>query len=78
MGKSIKKLKRAEEKRKIFAEKYGDEISIMQSFWDDLGVGSSFRNSFLNLSSELADSYGKEFVDYEISNLTKLASTFSV
>jgi len=49
----------------------------MKSLWDDLGVTESFKNNFLALSSELSNTDFKEFLDYEINQLTKLASNLS-
>jgi len=46
--------------------------------WEDLGVSEPFKNIFLNISFDLEVNNCKEFLNYEINSLTKLASNLNV
>jgi len=70
--------KKAEKRRQKFMEDHSNEISVIQNLWDDLGVSESFRNIFLNISFELDITNCKDFLNYEINSLLKLAGNLQV
>jgi hypothetical protein len=57
---------------------FSDEINIIHSMWDDLGVTESYRNLYESIARELDNVHRKEFIDYEIGLLKKFLDNLNV
>ena len=57
---------------------YVEEINIIHSMWEDLGVTESYRNLYENIAKELDDIHRKEFIDYEIGILKRFLDNLNV
>ncbi len=55
-----------------------DDMKIIESMWDDLGVNPDFRTVFQSVSVELDEPVCKEFLKFELSSLTKYANSLNV
>ena len=58
-------------------ETSSEEMNIIQSMWDDLGVLDSYRVIFRYICLELDQNTKKSFLEYELSSLRKLYEYFS-
>jgi len=54
-----------------------EEMNMIQSFWDDLGVQESFRVIFKYICLELDQNSKKGYQEFELSNLKKLSEYFT-
>jgi hypothetical protein len=57
---------------------FSEELNIVQSMWDDLGVTEGFRMLFEGIARELEESLRKEFIDFEIGALKKFSDNLMV
>jgi hypothetical protein len=55
-----------------------EELNIVQSMWDDLGVTEGFRSLFESIAKELDENFRKEFIDFEIGTLKKFSDNLMV
>lgn len=59
-------------------EEFTEEIGIIQSLWDDLGVTDTFKIIFENLCKDLDYKLKKDLLDNEISSLKKFSDALLV
>lgn len=62
----------------IHNEQFSEEISLIQSLWDDLGVNESYKIIFDALIRGLESSLRKEIMDFELSSLKKFSESLLV
>lgn len=54
-------------------EDFAEDMNIVQSMWDDLGVKDDYRTIFEQIAKELDESSRKEFFEFENSSLKKFS-----
>jgi hypothetical protein len=59
-------------------KKFADDMSIIQSIWDDLGVDPRYKLIFSRIAVQLDESLSKDFLEFELSSLRKYSGTLSV
>jgi hypothetical protein len=53
------------------AEIFGEELNMINTLWEDLGVTQTYRLIFDSISMDLEDSMKKDLFDFEINSLKK-------
>jgi hypothetical protein len=63
---------------RLAEDMFSEEINIVQSMWDDLGVTEGYRALFEGIAKELEENLRKEFIDFEIGALKKFSDNLMV
>jgi hypothetical protein len=57
---------------------FSEELNIVQSMWDDLGVTDGYKMLFESIARELEENLRKEFIDFEIGSLKRFSDNLMV
>lgn len=60
------------------SEEFGEEINMIQTLWEDLGVTHTYRLIFESITLDLDDSMKKDLLDFEINSLKKFSECLMV
>ena len=60
------------------SQQFTEEINVISSLWDDLGVTDYYRIIFESLMKDLDTQMKKEFLDHEMSSLKKFSDCLLV
>jgi hypothetical protein len=59
-------------------EVYNEEINIIQSMWDELGVTEYYKTIYETISRQLNGELRKEFFDFEMNSLKRFSDNLLV
>lgn len=60
------------------SEKFGEELNMIQTLWEDLGVTQTYRLIFESIILDLDDTMKKDLLDFEINSLKKFSECLLV